>query len=72
VVEGFTLQLGASFAPANATVEKIWNIIEGSEYATIDSEKGLLTAKMPGTVKVKVTAGKVSDTVTINVVAAEQ
>lgn len=72
VVEGYTLQLDASFEPANATVEKIWNIIEGSEYATIDSEKGLLTAKKPGTVKVKVTAGKVSDTVTINVVAAEQ
>lgn len=72
VVEGFTLQLDASFEPANATVEKIWNIIEGSEYAEIDSEKGLLKALKPGTVKVKVSAGKVSDTIIINVVAAQQ
>lgn len=66
VVEGFTLQLSASFTPANATVEKVWTIKEGSEYATI-SDNGLLTALKPGTVVVKVSAGLVSDEITIEI-----
>lgn len=68
VVEGYTLQLDASFMPENATVEKIWNITDGSDYASIVPETGLFTAIKPGTVTVKVSAGKVSDTITINVV----
>ena len=67
VVEGHTLQLGASFFPANATVEKIWSIVEGSEHATIVSDSGLLTALSAGTVKVRVNAGKVYDELTITV-----
>lgn len=68
VAEGYTLQLDASFYPENATVEKIWSVVEGSEFAAIDSDSGLLTALKPGTVKVKVSAGKVSDEITITVV----
>ncbi len=67
VTEGYTLQLAASYLPENATVEKIWNIVEGSEYASIISDTGLLTALKPGTVKVRVSAGKVSDEITITV-----
>ena len=67
VVEGYTLQLSGSFLPANATVEMGWSIVQGSEFATIDTEKGLLTAVKPGTVKVKAAAGKVSDFITITV-----
>jgi hypothetical protein len=54
--------------PANATVEKIWAVVEGGEYATV-SESGLLTALKPGTVKVRVNAGMVSDEITITVKA---
>lgn len=68
VMEGYTLQLAASIVPANATVEKIWTIEEGEEYATI-SESGLLTALKPGTVKVRVSAGIVKDEITITVKA---
>ena len=68
MAEGYTLQLDASFYPENATVEKIWSVVEGSEFAAIDSDSGLLTALKPGTVKVKVSAGKVSDEITITVV----
>lgn len=68
VTEGHTLQLAADVVPANATVEKIWSIAEGEEYATI-SESGLLTALKPGTVKVTVSAGLVNDTITITVKA---
>lgn len=67
VVEGYTLQLSGSFLPANATVEMGWNIVQGAEFATIDTETGLLTAIKPGTVKVKLVAGKVSDFITITV-----
>lgn len=68
VTEGHTLQLAADVVPANATVEKIWSIAEGEEYATI-SESGLLTALKPGTVKVTVSAGLVNDTIAITVKA---
>jgi uncharacterized protein YjdB len=68
VTEGYTLQLAASVVPANATVEKIWAVVEGGEYATV-SESGLLTALKPGTVKVRVNAGMVSDEITITVKA---
>ena len=68
VIEGYTLQLAASVVPENATVEKVWSIAEGAEYATI-SDSGLLTALKPGTVKVKVSAGLVDDTITITVKA---
>ena len=68
VTEGHTLQLAADVVPANATVEKIWSIAEGEEYATI-SESGLLTALKPGTVKVNVSAGLLNDTITITVEA---
>ena len=68
VIEGYTLQLAASVVPENATVEKVWSIAEGVEYATI-SDSGLLTALKPGTVKVKVSAGLVDDTITITVKA---
>jgi hypothetical protein len=67
VVEGYTLQLSGSFLPANATVELGWNIVQGSEFATINTETGLLTAIEPGTVIVKVAAGKVNDYITIEV-----
>ena len=67
IVAGRTLQLGASFLPENATVEKIWSIVEGAEHATIVSDTGLLTALSAGTVKVKVSAGKVYDELTITV-----
>lgn len=69
VVEGYTLQLSASYAPENATVNKIWNVVEGSEYVSVASDTGLLTALKPGTATVKVSAGKVNDTITITVVA---
>lgn len=68
VTEGHTLKLDASVVPANATVEKIWAVVEGGEYATV-SESGLLTALKPGTVKVRVNAGMVSDEITITVKA---
>ena len=67
VVEGYTLQLGGSFLPANATVELVWNIVQGSEFAKINTETGLLTAIKPGTVKVKVAAGKVYDFIDITI-----
>ena len=67
VVEGYTLQLGGSFLPENATVELVWNIVQGSEFAKINTETGLLTAIKPGTVKVKVAAGKVYDFIDITI-----
>lgn len=67
VVEGYTLQLSGSFLPANATVELGWNIVQGSKFATINTETGLLTAIEPGMVTVKVAAGKVNDYITIEV-----
>jgi uncharacterized protein YjdB len=67
VVEGNTLQLSGSFQPANATVEMGWTIVQGSECATINAVTGLLTAIQPGTVTVKVAAGKVNDFITITV-----
>lgn len=67
VVEGYTLQLGGSFLPANATVELVWNIVQGSEFAKINTETGLLTAIKPGTVRVKVAAGKVYDFIDITI-----
>ena len=68
VTEGYSLQLSASLVPENATVDKIWSIVEGEEYATI-SENGLLTGMKPGTVKVKVSAGEKYDEITITVKA---
>lgn len=67
VIEGYTLQLSGSFLPENATVEMAWSIVQGSKFATIDSETGLLTAVAPGEVTVKAAAGKVSDLITITV-----
>lgn len=67
VVEGYTLQLGGSFLPEHATVELVWNIVQGSEFAKINTETGLLTAIKPGTVKVKVAAGKVYDFIDITI-----
>ena len=67
VVEGYTLQLGGSLLPENATVELVWNIVQGSEFAKINTETGLLTAIKPGTVKVKVAAGKVYDFIDITI-----
>ena len=67
VTEGYTLQLSASFLPENATVEKVWSVVECSEYASIISDTGVLTAMKPGTVKVRVSAGKVYDEITITV-----
>lgn len=71
VFVGQTLQLNASFLPENATVKNLWSIEEGADYASINSSTGLLTALQPGNVKVKVSAGKVSDTVDITVLAKE-
>ena len=68
VAEGYSLQLSASLVPENATVDKIWSIVEGEEYATI-SENGLLTGMKQGTVKVKVSAGEKYDEITITVKA---
>lgn len=68
VAEGYSLQLSASLVPENATVDKIWSIVEGEEYATI-SENGLLTGMKPGTVKVKVSAGEKYDEIIITVKA---
>lgn len=68
VTEGTSLQLEASVVPENATVEKIWSIVEGEEYASI-SESGLLVGLKPGAVKVKVSAGMVSDDLDVDVIA---
>lgn len=73
VVEGYTLQLSATYLPENATVNNIWTIISSSEdgCATIDSSTGLLTAIKPGKVTVKVAAGQVSDTIDITILPNE-
>ena len=71
VLVGQTLQLNASFLPENATVKNLWSIDEGADCASINSSTGLLTALQPCNVKVKVSAGKVSDTIDITVLANE-
>lgn len=69
VLVGRTLQFSAAFAPENATVEVVWKIASGSEYASINSETGLLTAKAPGKVTVQAIAGNVNDSVELEIVA---
>lgn len=65
---GQTIQLSASYLPANATVELGWNSLD-TNVATVDYETGVVTAVAEGEATIKVVAGLVEDTVTIKVSA---
>ena len=67
---GQTAQLSASYLPANATVELGWSSLD-TAVATVDYETGLVTAVAEGVATIKVVAGLVEDTITVNVSAAE-
>ena len=67
---GQTTQLSASYLPANATVELAWSSLD-TAVATVDYETGLVTAVAEGVATIKVVAGLVEDTITVNVSAAE-
>ncbi|PZR20492.1 MAG: hypothetical protein DI539_10600 [Flavobacterium psychrophilum] len=64
-----TLQLVAPVVPATVSQEKTWQIISGSEFATINAN-GLLTAIANGTVTVQATAADnatITDTIEITI-----
>jgi len=70
VSAGSTLQLSATVKPDNAENKKVtWSIASGSSYASVSAD-GLITAKAPGSVKIKATAADgsgVSATYTVTV-----
>lgn len=68
---GQTKELSASFLPSNATVELVWNSLY-TDVATVDVETGIVTAVTVGTTTIKVVAGLVEDTVTVNVLPADK
>ncbi|MFD2601634.1 Ig-like domain-containing protein [Flavobacterium suzhouense] len=66
---GGTLQLVAPIIPSVVSQEKIWEIISGGEFATINAN-GLLTATANGTVTVQATAADnatITDTIEITI-----
>ena len=58
--------MSASFLPANATVDLVWNSLD-TTVASVDSETGVVTALAEGTAEIKVVAGLVEDIVTVKV-----
>ena len=64
---GQAKQLSASFLPADATVELVWNSLN-TNVVSVVSDTGVVTALAEGTSVIKVVAGLVEDTVTVNVV----
>ena len=63
---GQAVQMSASFLPANATVDLVWNSLD-TTVASVDSETGVVTALAEGTAEIKVVAGLVEDIVTVKV-----
>lgn len=68
---GQAMQLNATYLPSNATVELAWSSLY-TDVATVDSETGVVTALAEGSTSIKVVAGLVEDTVTVNVVPADK
>lgn len=68
---GQAKEFAASFLPSNATVELVWNSLY-TDVATVDAETGIVTAVAEGTTTIKVVAGLVEDTVTVNVLPADK
>ena len=68
---GQAKEFAASYLPANATVELAWSSLY-TDVATVDAESGVVTAVAEGTTVIKVVAGLVEDTVTVNVVPADK
>lgn len=63
---GQAKQLSATFLPADATVELVWNSLD-TNVAAVASDTGVVTALAEGTAVIKVVAGLVEDTVTVKV-----
>ena len=75
VVKGNTVTMTATVTPANASLAAIsWQIVEGSDYATIIDKTLVVNANAPtdATIKVKATAGNVESNVLTFTVAATQ